>query len=50
MLIGQVGENGNIDPVLDKTVGVLGQAKLFEPVGNLLHPGHQKSRRGLVDF
>jgi hypothetical protein len=29
MLLGQVGENGNIDPVLNKAVSVLGHAEFF---------------------
>jgi hypothetical protein len=29
VLLGQVGENGNIDPLLHKAVGVLGHAELF---------------------
>jgi hypothetical protein len=37
VLIGQVGENGNIDPILNKAVGVLGHAERFEPIRNLLH-------------
>jgi hypothetical protein len=28
-LLGQLGENGNIDPVLDKAVGVLGHAEFL---------------------
>jgi hypothetical protein len=39
--LGQVGENGNIDSVLNKAVGVLGHAELFEPVRDLLHRGDQ---------
>ena len=33
--------DGNIDPVLNKALGVLGHAEFFEPVSNLLHRGHQ---------
>jgi hypothetical protein len=36
VLLGQVGENRNIDAVLNKAVGVLGHAELFEP--HLSHP------------
>jgi hypothetical protein len=39
MLIGQVGENGDVDVVLGKALGVLGHAERFEPVRNLLHRG-----------
>jgi hypothetical protein len=39
MLIGQVGENRQINAVFSKTLGVLGHAELFEPVRNLLHCG-----------
>jgi hypothetical protein len=41
MLIGQVGENGDINVVLGKPLRVLGHAKLFQPVPNFLHRGHQ---------
>jgi hypothetical protein len=37
VLISEMGERLNFDPVLSKTLGVLGHAELFEPVGNLLH-------------
>jgi len=37
MLIGQVGENREINAVFSKTIRVLGHAELFEPVRNLLH-------------
>jgi len=39
MLIGQVGENGEINSVLSKALGVLGHAEFFEPMCNLLHGG-----------
>jgi hypothetical protein len=39
-LISEVGERLNFDPILGKTLGVLGHAELFEPIGNLLHCGH----------
>jgi hypothetical protein len=32
-----MGECRDIDPILGKTLGVLGHAELFEPVSNLLH-------------
>ena len=37
VLIRQMRERRNINPVLGKALGVLGHAELFEPVGNLLH-------------
>ena len=39
VLIGQMWEYRNINSVLGKALGVLGHAKLFEPVRNLLHHG-----------
>ena len=36
ILIRQIGQDVGIDPVLGKTLGVLGQAELFEPLRNLL--------------
>src|SRR5215472_9260385 len=39
MLIGQVGENGEINSVLGKALSVLGHAEFFEPICNLLHGG-----------
>src|SRR5215475_2878709 len=39
VLIGQVGKDREINAVFSRTLGVLGHAELFEPVGNLLHPG-----------
>src|SRR6516164_6055317 len=38
VLIGQVWQDREIDIVLCKALGVLGQAELFEPVRDLLHP------------
>jgi hypothetical protein len=37
VLIRQVTEDRNIDPILGKTLRVLGHSELFEPVRNLLH-------------
>jgi galactitol-specific phosphotransferase system IIC component len=37
VLIGQFVENGDIDIVVGKALGVLGQAEFFEPLLNLLH-------------
>jgi hypothetical protein len=39
ILIGQMAECRDIDPVLGKALSVLGHAKFFEPVRNLLHRG-----------
>jgi hypothetical protein len=38
-LIGQVGENRQVNAVFSKTLGVLGHAKFFEPIRNPLHCG-----------
>jgi hypothetical protein len=37
VLISQMGECREIDPILGKTLCVLGHAELSEPIGNLLH-------------
>ena len=42
------GENVKIDVVSGKALSVLGHAKLVEPVRNLLHGSHQRSRRGMT--
>jgi hypothetical protein len=34
-------EYGNVNLILGKALGVLPETELFEPVGNLLHRGHQ---------
>src|SRR5215831_12367694 len=39
VLIGQMGECRDINPVFSETLGVLGHAELFEPICNLLHGG-----------
>ena len=39
VLIGQFAKDREINAVFSKTLGVLGHAELFEPVGNLLHRG-----------
>ena len=39
VLIGQVGEDGEINAVFSKTLRILGHAELFEPVRNRLHRG-----------
>ena len=50
MLLGQVGKNGNIDLIFGKTLSVLGHPEFFEPLRNLLHGGHQRSRHGMTKF
>jgi hypothetical protein len=37
VLIGQMAERRDVDPVLGKTLRILRHAKFFEPVRNLLH-------------
>ena len=37
VLIGQVAKDREINAIFSKTIRVLGQAELFEPVGDLLH-------------
>ena len=37
VLIRQIRENAEVNPILGKALGVLGHAKLFEPVRYLLH-------------
>ena len=39
VLIGQMAEYRDIDPILGKALGVLGHAEFSEPVRNLLHRG-----------
>jgi hypothetical protein len=39
VLISQMAQYRDINSVLGKAVGVLGHAKFFEPVRNLLHCG-----------
>jgi hypothetical protein len=38
-LIGEIGQYREINPVFGKALGVLGHAKLIEPIRNLLHRG-----------
>jgi hypothetical protein len=42
VLIRQIGENAEVNPILGKTLRVLGHAELIEPVCNRLHhsPGN----------
>ena len=37
VLISEVGERLNFDPVLGKALRILGHAEFFEPIRNLLH-------------
>jgi len=41
VLIGQMAECRNANPVFGKALSVLGHAELFEPIRNLLHGGHR---------
>ena len=50
VLIGQMGECRKANSVFDKALGILGQAELFEPVRDLLHGRHQRSRCGMTEF
>jgi hypothetical protein len=50
VLLGQIGEDGNIDPVLDKALGVLGHAESFEPVRHLFHRDRQPAHRGQTEL
>jgi len=50
VLVGQVSNDAFISVVFDKAFRVLGHAKFFEPVENLLHGGHQRSRLSMTDF
>ena len=38
VLVSQMRQHRDIDAVLSETLGVLGQAELFEPIRNLLRP------------
>ena len=40
VLIAKMGEYGNINFILGKTLSVLPKTEPFEPVRNLLHRGH----------
>jgi hypothetical protein len=49
VLIGQVTQDREINIVLGKALGILGQAELFEPVRDLLHRDpSQRIYRGLA--
>ena len=43
VLIRQIGENAEVNPILSKALGVLGQAELFEPICDLLHCEHPRN-------
>jgi hypothetical protein len=45
-----MGEGRKINPVVDKTLGILGHAELFEPVRNLLHRGPLADLSSLTDL
>ena len=46
----KMGECRKANSVFDKALGILGQAELFEPVRDLLHGRHQRSRCGMTEF
>src|SRR5215471_2306653 len=50
VLIRQLKKNVDLNALFGKALGVLGHAEFFEPVRNLLHGGHQRSRRGMTEF
>ena len=50
VLIRQLGMNVNLNALFGKPLSVLGHTKFFEPVRNLLHRGHQRSPRELIEF
>jgi hypothetical protein len=41
VLVRQIRQDARIDVILSKALSVLPETELFEPVGNLLHRGHQ---------
>jgi hypothetical protein len=44
-----MGKDRDVDAVLRKCAGVLGQAELCEPIGNFLHRRPRPTEFGLVD-
>ena len=50
VLIGQFGQDREIDVVLGKALRVLGHTELFEPVRNLLHRGPSHEDEGVREF
>jgi hypothetical protein len=50
VLIGQKAQDGNINIVISKTLGILGHTELFEPIGNLLHRGPPTCGSDLTEF
>jgi hypothetical protein len=44
VLVREIRKDAEVNTMFQKTVGVLGHAEFFEPVRNLLHRGHQRSR------
>ena len=49
VLIGKMGKDRDVDAVLRKCAGVLGQAEPCEPIGNFLHRRPRLVEFGLVD-
>jgi hypothetical protein len=49
VLIGKMGKDRDVDAVLRKCAGVLGQAEPCEPIGNFLHRRPRPAEFGLVD-
>jgi hypothetical protein len=45
-----MAKDGKIDIVVGKDLSVLGHAEFFEPVRNLLHAAHHRSRRGMTEL
>jgi hypothetical protein len=45
VLVSQVAEDRDVDPILGKALGVPGHAELIEPICNLLHRGHSREYR-----
>jgi hypothetical protein len=43
VLVSQVAEDRDVDPILGKTLGVLGHTELFEPIRNLLLSAHEEA-------
>ena len=48
VLIGQVGECRNADPIFGKALRVLPETKLLKPVSDLLHRGSAPGLSGLT--
>ena len=50
VLIGQIGQDREINAVFGKALRVLGHAELFEPVRHLLHCGPSHEDEGVREF